>query len=123
MENCYYLDASSEKGVGKNGDPAQNKEPASEDGIFSKEEDAFQRGEVTWLLNGGSVAEDGTVTEPAGNVWKQGSLGEAGSMPGFTGSDVYRAERCDGAVSYNIRPEQRTLVLSGCEHRHEDRMV
>lgn len=92
IADCCYLEGTAENSIGVGSGSVTN--------TSGKTAAEFASGEVAWLLNGGSVAEDGTVTEPAGNVWKQDNLGAEGSLPGFAGPDVYRSESCDGVVIY-----------------------
>lgn len=47
VENCYYLTGKARQGIGNNGGTAPDDEE------LKKSEDAFQSGEVTWLLQNG----------------------------------------------------------------------
>ena len=90
---CYYLDTSAGTGIA---------DDVSSGITVSLTAEEFASGMAAWLLNGGSIAEDGTVTEPEGDVWKQ-EIG-TDSLPVFSGATVYYYERCSGEAGWTNDP-------------------
>ena len=90
---CYYLDTSAGTGIA---------DDESSGITVSLTAEEFASGMAAWLLNGGSIAEDGTVAEPEGDVWKQ-EIG-TDSLPVFSGATVYYFERCSGEAGWTNDP-------------------
>ena len=93
VTGCYYLDTSAGTGIA---------DDVSSGITVSLTAEEFASGMAAWLLNGGSIAEDGTVTEPEGDVWKQ-EIG-TDSLPVFSGATVYYYERCSGEAGWTNNP-------------------
>lgn len=89
LENCCYLEGTAGSGIGTN---------AGTGSAWSLTAKEFASGKAAWLLNGGSVAEDGTVTDPSGSAWGQTLPGN--SLPVLGGAAVYRYESCDGVEGF-----------------------